>query len=108
MSDLGHETLKTQCVAPMSKELDKGFEGRMPDHEGHMHAHLQYLCNYVSAFVDKMRGPVAGILTWPWLTSSLHICGQYMAVDSIKRTPPSALGMTGWQGCKAAEEQSRG
>ena len=30
-----------------------------------------------------------------------------MAVDSIKRAPPSALGMTQWQGCKAAGEQSK-
>ena len=55
--------------------------------------------------MDKMRVPVARILTWLWLTASLHTCGQYMAVDSIKRAPPSALGMTWWQGCKAAGEQ---
>ena len=55
-----------------------------------------------------MKVSVARILTWPWLTSSLHTCGQYMAVDSIKRAPPSALGMTRWQGCKAAGEQRRG
>ena len=41
--------------------------------------------------MDKMRVPVARILTWPWLTSSLHTCGQYMIVDSISRAPPSAL-----------------
>ena len=58
--------------------------------------------------VDKMRVPVARILTWPWLTSSLHTCGQYMAVDSIKRALPSALRTTWWQGCKASEEQRRG
>ena len=55
--------------------------------------------------VDKMRTPVARILTWPWLTSSLHTCGDYMAVDSIKRAPPIALGMTRWRCCKAAGEQ---
>ena len=31
-----------------------------------------------------------------------------MTVDSIKRALPSALGVTQWQGCKAAGEQSRG
>ena len=31
-----------------------------------------------------------------------------MAVDYIKRALPSALGVTWWQGCKAAAEQSRG
>ena len=41
-----------------------------------------------------MRVPVARILSWPWLTSSLHTSGQYMAVDSIKRSLPSALSMT--------------
>ena len=55
--------------------------------------------------VDKMRVPVARILTWPWLTSPLHTCGQF---DSMKRALPSALGTTRWQGCKAAGEQSRG
>ena len=55
-----------------------------------------------------MRVPVARILTWPWLTSSLHTCGQHMTVDSIERALPSALGATQWQGCKAAGEQSRG
>nr|XP_036880053.1 uncharacterized protein LOC118973507 isoform X3 [Manis javanica] len=53
--------------------------------------------------VDKMGVPVARILTWPWLTSSLHTYGQYMTIDSIKRALPSALGATRqWQGCKAA------
>ena len=55
-----------------------------------------------------MKLPVARILTWPWLARSLHRCGQYVAIDSIKRALSSTLGMTQWQGCKAAGEQSRG
>ena len=55
-----------------------------------------------------MRVPMARILTWPWLASSVHRCGQYMAVDSIKRALSSALCMAQWQDCKAAGEQSRG
>ena len=59
--------------------------------------------------MDKMRVSVARILTWSWLTGSLHTYGQYMAVDSVQRAPPNALGVTQWQqGCKAAGEQSRG
>ena len=58
--------------------------------------------------MNKIRVPVARLLTWPWLTSSLHTRGQYMAVDSIKRALPSALDMTRWQVCKAAGEQDRG
>lgn len=35
-------------------------------------------------FVDKMKVPGARILTWPWLANSLHMCGQYFAIDSIE------------------------
>ena len=55
--------------------------------------------------VDKMKVPGARILTWPWLANSLHMCGQYFAIDSIERAPLSALGDTlAWlQGCRRAE-----
>ena len=33
--------------------------------------------------VDKMKVPVARILTWPQLASSLHMCGHCAVIDSI-------------------------
>ena len=34
--------------------------------------------------MDKVKVPVARILTWPWLASSLHTCGQCVITDYIK------------------------
>ena len=34
--------------------------------------------------VDKVKAPMARILTWLWSACSLHMCGQYVAIDFIK------------------------
>lgn len=67
-------------------------------------AYRVFFTHYVIYAVDKVKVPLARILIWPWLASSLHTCGQYVGTDSIKRALPSAP-VTQWHSCKSAGEQ---
>ena len=45
--------------------------------------HTEFLVFFLKHTMDKMKGPVARILTWPWLASSLNMCGPCIVIDSL-------------------------
>lgn len=53
------------------------------DHCRILRAHRLRSENPGGVSVDKVKVPMARILTWPWLASSRHTCGQYIVIDSI-------------------------
>ena len=66
--------------------------GTIAEDEGHIDCKERILEGWN---VDKMIVPVARILTWLWLNSSLHTCGQYMAVDS--KSSSQCSGCDNWE-----------